>query len=87
MTNLDRNYMIFNYTELNTIDFNEVLETSSETVRKSSNGTKTFVKWDGNIVPTSVQNLTSKLGPYTDEEFMVILKGTDWENPSPYPIS
>ena len=73
----ERNYMIFNVSELDTINFDEVLETSSETVRKSVDGTKTFVKWDGTM-PTSVENLTTKEGPYTHTEILQILAGEDW---------
>jgi hypothetical protein len=40
----NRQFMIFNVSELNQINFTEVLETSSETVRRSVDGTKTFVK-------------------------------------------
>ncbi len=60
-----RQFMIFNVSELNNIDFSQVLETSSETVRKSVDNTKTFVKWDGETIPSSVDNLTTKEGPYT----------------------
>ena len=41
----DREYMIFNVSELPEINFSEVLETSAQTVRKSVDETKTFVKW------------------------------------------
>jgi len=36
----DRRFVIFNITELNQIDFNQVFETSIDTVRKSVNETK-----------------------------------------------
>lgn len=42
----NRNYVIFNVSEIDKIDFNQVLETSAETLRKSVDGTRTFVKWD-----------------------------------------
>jgi hypothetical protein len=74
----NRQFMIFNVSELNQINFTEVLETSSETVRRSVNGTKTFVKWDGENVPTSVDALTTKEGPYTYEEILSILSTTAW---------
>jgi hypothetical protein len=61
----NREFMIFNVSELGTIDFNHVLETSGETVRKSVDETKTFVKWDGPTIPQCVQNLTTSEGPYT----------------------
>jgi hypothetical protein len=40
----NRKYIIFSTSELDKINFDEVLETSSETVRKSIDETKTFVK-------------------------------------------
>jgi hypothetical protein len=77
----NRNFMIFNVSELNDIDFNQVLETSADTVRKSIDGTKTFVKWEGNT-PTCVSNLITKEGPYTYEEILVILSNSDWTDPN-----
>lgn len=76
----NRKYLIFSTTELDKIDFNEVLETSAETVRKSVDGTKTFVKWvDGleEIAP-SLQTLTTAEGPYTHGEMLEILSGPQW---------
>lgn len=78
----NRKFMIFNVSELNQIDFNMVLETSTETVRKSVNETKTFVKWDG-IMPTCVSNLTTKEGPYTYDEILQILNTSEWTKPIP----
>ena len=77
----NRKFMIFNVSELNQINFNEVLETSSDTVRKSVDETKTFVKWDG-VMPECVTNLTTKEGPYTYEEILVILSTTEWKDPN-----
>ena len=77
----NRRFMIFNVSELNQIDFNTVLETSADTVRKSVNETKTFVKWDGTI-PTCVSNLTTKEGPYTYEEILTILSTPEWSDPN-----
>jgi hypothetical protein len=74
----DRKFMIFNVSELNTINFNEVLETSEETVRKSVDETKTFVKWESDEIPVSVQNLTTKEGPYTYQEILQILSTPEW---------
>ena len=78
----NRRFMIFNVSELNQIDFNTVLETSSDTVRKSVDETKTFVKWDGTM-PTCVSNLTTKEGPYTYEEILTILATPEWTDPNP----
>ena len=73
----NRRFMIFNVSELNLIDFSQVLETSEETVRKSLDETKTFVKWDGDT-PSCIDSLTTKEGPYSYDEIIEILGGSDW---------
>jgi len=77
----NREFIIFNVSVLNQIDFTQVLETSIDTVRKSVDQTKTFVKWDG-IMPECVNNLTTKEGPYTYDEIIPILLTTEWTDPS-----
>jgi len=72
--------MIFNVTELDQIDFTQVLETSIDTVRKSVDGTKTFVKWNGQI-PDCVLNLLTKEGPYSYEEILEIMNTEEWTSP------
>jgi len=72
-----RNFMIFSTSETGSIDFTEVLETSSETLRLNVSGSKSFVKWDGDI-PTSVSSLTTKEGPYTHQQILTILTGSEW---------
>lgn len=79
----NREFMIFNVSELGTIDFTQVLETDANTVRKSVDLTKTFVKWDGNIIPQCVQSLTTKEGPYTYNEILTILATPEWTDPNP----
>jgi hypothetical protein len=74
--------MIFNVSELNQIDFTQVHETSQDTVRKSVDETKTFVKWDGET-PSSIASLTTKEGPYTYEEILNILATEEWTDPNP----
>jgi len=72
-----RNYVIFNVSELSSINFDEVLETSAQTVRKSIDETLTFVKYEGDM-PSSVSSLTTKQGPYTHNEILTILSGDAW---------
>ena len=81
--NTNREYMIFNVSELNDVDFEEVLETSKDTVRKSVDETKTFVKWEGATIPTTVSNLTTKVGPYTHSEILAILATDEWTSDDP----
>lgn len=74
----NRQFMIFNVTELSQIDFTQVCETSVDTVRKSVDATKTFVKWDSAETPSSVATLTTTEGPYTYDEILTILDGPEW---------
>jgi hypothetical protein len=76
----NRRYVIFSVSELDKINFEEVLETSAETVRKSINGQKTFVKWEGEA-SASVQSLTTKSKYHTHEEILNILSGQEWTAP------
>jgi hypothetical protein len=81
----NREFMIFNVSELPQIDFTQVLETSIDTVRKSVDETKTFVKWDETTIPSSVDSLTTKEGPYTYNEMLTILATPEWTDPNPIP--
>jgi hypothetical protein len=77
---MNKTYAIFDVSEINKIDFTQVLETSPNTLRKSVDGTKTFVKWQGEV-PSSVKALTTK-GSYLTEEDMVLLMPTsEWSKP------
>lgn len=78
----NREFMIFDVIELPNINFTEVLETSIETVRKSVDQSKTFVKWDGETIPPSIQALTTKQGPYTYDEIIAILSTEEWTDPN-----
>lgn len=78
----DRKYVIFDVSELDSIDFNQVLETSKDTVRKSLDGLLTFVKYEGSM-PSSVSALTTKTQEYTHSEILTILAGPNWTDPNP----
>ena len=81
----DRRFVIFNVTELNKIDFNQVFETDINTVRKSVDETKTFVKFDL-PTPSSVTSLTTKSQEYTYDEFLTILATPEWTDPNRFSI-
>lgn len=54
-----RNYLIIPVSEVPKVDFAAVLETSADSLRKSADGTKTFVKWDQasyNLEPYTILN-------------------------------
>jgi hypothetical protein len=72
-----RNFAIFSLTEIEKIDFSQVLETSAETLRISTDGTKSFIKWDGEP-PEFVETLETLEGLYTYSEMLEILSGEEW---------
>ena len=72
-----RQYIIFPISELPKIDYSLILETSEETLRKSVNGTKVFIKWD-NETPSFVSTLLNTEGPYNHNEMINILSSQEW---------
>lgn len=75
-----RRFVIFDVTELSSIDFNQVDETSIDTVRKSVDETQTFVKYTM-PQPSSVAALTTKSQEYTYDEILAILDTPEWISP------
>jgi hypothetical protein len=69
-------YIIFDLSEVDKINFNDVLETSVDTLRVS-NTDKTFVKYNG-LIPSSVQSLETKSEEYNKQEILDILSTEDW---------
>lgn len=73
----NRKYVIFNCSEISLINFTKVLETSEDTLRKSVDKTKTFVKYEGEA-PECIQNLQTKTAELTHEEIINILSTSEW---------
>ena len=81
---MTRTYLIIKASELDSVDFSQVCETSAETVRRSVDDTKTFIKWEGDQ-PSFVSGLTETEGPYTNEEIRTILATDAWTDPDATP--
>ena len=81
MSKYDRKYIIFNVSELSTLDFSQVLETSINTINYNIALTQTVVKYVGDM-PSSIQALTTKEGPYRHSEIITILDGPTWNDPN-----
>jgi|688.fasta_scaffold31044_3 hypothetical protein len=70
-------YIIFNTSEIGTIDYSQVEEISPSTTRKTQNESLSTVRWLGEI-PSSVNALNTKQGPYNYNEALVILSQPEW---------
>jgi len=66
-------YVIIDSTDVDSVDFDSVLNTSADMLRYSLDGTKTFVKYEG----TQPFFLLGK-AEYTHEEILSILSGPEW---------
>jgi len=79
MNNIEnRRWVIFDTSETGSIDYSQVMETSSQTLRLNISGSKTFVKYEGDQ-PSSVTSLSSKSEEYTHQEILNVLTGSEWE--------
>lgn len=68
-----RNYVILDASEVSSVDFNQVLETSAETLRFSLDGSKTFVKFEG---PTPA--FLAGKPALSHSEILGVLAGPEW---------
>jgi len=71
-------YVIIEASEVANIDFDQVAETSADTLRYSVDGTKTFVKYEG-TQPFFLLGKTE----YNQEEILSILSGPEWTSEEP----
>ena len=70
-------FVYFSIGETGSIDYNEVEETSSETLRLSTDGSLSFVKYEI-PQPASITNLSTKSIEYGYEDFLDILATPTW---------
>tara|TARA_R110002012_G_scaffold62994_4_gene165871 strand:- start:4796 stop:5035 length:240 start_codon:yes stop_codon:yes gene_type:complete len=71
----NRKYIIIDASEVSSIDFTQVNETSENSLRYSLDESKTFVKFDGSV-PSFLVDKTI----YNHNQIIDILNGIDWTN-------
>jgi hypothetical protein len=71
-----RTYVIINSSDVSSVDFSKVAETSADTLRYSIDGSKTFVKFEGDTPSFLIGE-----PQYDQEEILSILNGADWTDP------
>ena len=76
----NRKYIIFNISEINLIDFSQVVENDPQLLRYSVDGSKTFIKWETENGPDFISNLNTKEGPYNIDEISLILSSNEWNS-------
>ena len=73
----NRRWVFLNTSETGSLDFSQVLETNSESLRLNNSGSRTFVKYDGSM-PSSVSGLSSKSAEYSHSAVLNVLTGSEW---------
>ena len=75
-----RTYVIIEASDVPSVNFDEVLQTSEETLRYSLDGTKTLLKFDGET-PSFLGGKTQ----YTHSEITFVLDSPEWTEPEENP--
>ena len=78
----NRRWLVIPTTEVENVDFNQVHENSPETLRYSVDGTKTFIKYEVNIVESDITN--TFINPETMEETTSTIVAGIYGRPSIY---
>jgi len=73
-----KTYCIINSDEVGSVDFNQVLETSADTLRYSVDRSKALLKFEGDT-PSFLEGKTE----YTHSEILAILATDEWTSPEP----
>jgi hypothetical protein len=68
-----RTYCIIDSSEVSSVDFDQVLQADEDKLRYSLDGTKTFVKYEGDQ-PSFLLGKTE----HSHEEILNILSGPEW---------
>jgi hypothetical protein len=75
----ERHFFIISGSDANKVDYQwDVIETSIDTLRYSTDGIKTFVKSNYTSVSSSLHTIEPKDGPYTYEAMLEILSTEEW---------
>ena len=78
-----RPFIFFNSSEKAVLDYSQLVETSQDTLRLSLDLTKSFVSYQTETMPDTIQSLTSYIGPLTYEETITILQTAEWKPTAP----
>ena len=73
-----KTYCIINSNEVSSVNFNQVLETSADTLRYSVDRSKALLKFEGDT-PSFLEGKTE----YTHSEILAILATDEWTSPDP----
>jgi hypothetical protein len=72
-------YLIIPVTELDKVDFSQLVITSRDTLRHNNERTKAIIEWDV-IDPTFLDQLNDAEGSYTEDQMGIVLSNPEWQS-------
>jgi len=75
MRNSNKKWIIINVSDVTDEMISNAMQTSMDTLRKTTDGTKAILKWDGDT-PSCFDGMTT----YTHSEILIELAKSDWTN-------
>ena len=72
-------YLIIKLTDLDKVDFSQILQTNEDTILPSKDNLYTIIKWVGED-PDFLNLLTDSIGPFTKDIIIDEMKKLNWFN-------
>jgi hypothetical protein len=77
-----RTYAVINIANLDLIDFSQIEETSSNTIRKSLDDTQFVIKWQEGHIPTFITDSSVvPVGTYDHHAILELMATPEWSEP------
>ena len=80
----NKTYAVIDSTDLLLIDFSQILENSSSTIRKSLDNTEFVIKWNEGHIPTFITDgSVVPIGTYDHHAILDLMATAEWSEPLP----
>lgn len=79
-----KTYITISISQLDNLDFSQIVETSKDTIRKSIDGTEFTAKWIG-AMPDTISSIpeSDRSAIMTHAEALELMSTAEWSDPNP----
>ena len=82
MKDNDRRYAVIYLTDLDLIDFSQIEQSSTSTIRKSLDDTQFVIKWENGYTPTFITDASVvPVGTYDHHAILELMSTDKWSEP------
>lgn len=82
MKDNDRRYAVIYLTDLDLIDFSQIEQSSTSTIRKSLDDTQFVIKWEEGYTPTFITDASViPVGTYDHHAILELMSTDKWSQP------